>query len=736
MARGPSRLKWARSRRALVAAVVVAAGLTAAVVGYLGTRGEDVAALEEGQQLVEVRLGDLVNQVTSSGSIVFPNREELSFGVAGTVGALLVAEGDQVAAGQPLARIDDETAAGVERDAAQAQVDLQDSQEAMDDAMAPPTALARVEAEAAVADAELSLQQAQEALDDAMAPPTTLTRAEAEAAVAMAELSLQQAQEALSDVKIPFTQAEIDEARGDVALAADSVTRAEADLAFDLRQHGETVDEAVETLETAREDYQGVVRAFLGMTLTSNDYAMTPADLLIHYDIDVDSFFSDSRRAEAVAWVNPFDPLTAGPVDDPATPWHEFTVYSWIALYPGAVYGTCENVATDPRDRCMLQEMESAWEKVDAAQDDLYTAEYNQAKARSDGNKAVDKEEDALTVAQEALDDMLAAVDTLEVRVKEHDVEVARAKLEDARDALADLDVAPDTVEVRVKEHDVEVARAELADARDALADLDAAPDALSLALMQAEIAADEAALAAAQERLASLVIAAPFAGVVSAVNVEVGRSVNANAAILEVVDPTVAEVDARLDEIDVLTVQEGAQAMVSLDGLPGAQLPGVVTSISRTGDNQQGVVTYPVQISVQTPPFLQLREGLTATASIVLQLEMGALLIPSTAIAGTFQQPTVLVSLDGEVTERPVTLGASDGFWIVATSGVEEGEQLVSTGGGDALNFGNIPILGGFGGPGGGPQGLSPEQRQALRQQFQGQGGGGQGPQQQPPSR
>ena len=669
-----SRLMRVASKRALLVAVLVAVGLGAAVVAYVQTSGGDEAPLEDGQQLVEVRLGDLVNQVTSSGSIVFPNREELSFGVAGTVSALLVAEGDQVTAGQELARLDAETAAGLERDVAQAEVDLQDSQEA---------------------------------LEEAMAPPTTLARVEAEAAVAVAELSLQQAEEALADIKAPFTQAEIDDARADVAQALEGVVRAQTDLAFDLRQHGETVDEATEALETTREDYQGVVRTFLGMPLAANDYARTPADLLAHYSIDVDSFFSDSRRAEAVAWVNPFDPRTSGPVDDPATPWHEFTVYSWIALYPGAVYGTCENAVTDPRDRCMLQEMEGVWEEVGAAQEELVTAEYNEAKAQSDGDLAVDKEEDELAAAQEALEEMLEAVNSLEVQVKAHDLEVAGAKLADARETLADLDAAPDPLE---------------------------------MALMEAEIKADEVALASAQELLAALVITAPFAGLVSVVNVEVGRSVTANASILEIVDPTVAEVDARLDEIDVLTVREGAEATVSLDGLPGAQLPGVVASISRTGDNQQGVVTYPVQISVQTPPFLQLREGLTATASIILQQELGVLLIPTTAIAGTIQQPTVLVSLDGEVAERPVTLGASDGFWIVVTSGVNEGDSLVTTGDGAALNFGNIAILGGIGGPGGGAQGLSPEQRQALREQFQRQGGfgGGQGqrPQQQPQDR
>ena len=141
-----SRSRWARLRKVLVVAVLAAVGIAAAAVWYMETRGGDEMALEEGQQLVEVRRGDLVNQVTSSGSIVFPNREELSFGVAGTVSALLVAEGDEVTAGQQLARLDDETAAEMERDVAQAEVDLQASQDALTEAMAPPTTLERVEA--------------------------------------------------------------------------------------------------------------------------------------------------------------------------------------------------------------------------------------------------------------------------------------------------------------------------------------------------------------------------------------------------------------------------------------------------------------------------------------------------------------------------------------------------------------------------------------------------------------
>ena len=197
-----------------------------------------------------------------------------------------------------------------------------------------------------------------------------------------------------------------------------------------------------------------------------------------------------------------------------------------------------------------------------------------------------------------------------------------------------------DDLEVQVKLHDVEVAKAMLADAMVKLEAFDEPPDETTVSLREAQIAANEAGLTIATERLEFVTIVAPFAGVVSAVYAEEGTQSSTppmrTRPFFEIVDTTVAEVDARLDEIDVLSVQVGAQAIVTLDGLPGAGLPGVVREISQTGENQQGVVTYPIQISVRTPPRLALREGLTATANIVLQQELDVLLIPTTSIAGT----------------------------------------------------------------------------------------------------
>ena len=179
-------------------------------------------------------------------------------------------------------------------------------------------------------------------------------------------------------------------------------------------------------------------------------------------------------------------------------------------------------------------------------------------------------------------------------------------------------------------------------------------------------------------------------------INVEPGENVNSNMAIMTVVDPTVVEADGAVDEIDVLSVRIGATANVMMDALPGQFLPGTVSYIAPTTDNQQGIVTYQVRIRVEAPQGITVREGLTAVAQLVLSSEPNVLLIPLQALRGSFDQPTTLVFENDALVEKPVATGASDDFWVVVEEGLDEGELVVMEGGGTS----------GFGFFGGGPRG------------------------------
>ena len=196
----------------------------------------------------------------------------------------------------------------------------------------------------------------------------------------------------------------------------------------------------------------------------------------------------------------------------------------------------------------------------------------------------------------------------------------------------------------------------------------------LGIELSEAETDMDPGALLASW----SADLTSPMTGFVSMVEVEAGQTVTANTTIVEIVESTVIEVDAIVDEIDVLFVREGAQAQVTMDALPGQVLRGTVSSIAPAARNQQGVVSYPISIRLDAPEGAQLVEGLSATASIVIREDTDVLLVPNQSIYGSFEQPVIRVMKNGTIEDRPVTLGNSDDFWTVVIEGLQEGDQVV----------------------------------------------------------
>ena len=285
------------------------------------------------------------------------------------------------------------------------------------------------------------------------------------------------------------------------------------------------------------------------------------------------------------------------------------------------------------------------------------------------------------------------------------------AKLAQAREDLSDFLSGPDADEIKLLEAQATLAQARLDSAIEDFEELRQGPDPVEVALLEAKVESARQAMMEADDLLAQAVLKAPFDGLVSQVMVEVGDDVQPRTEIVEVVNPGVVEVDGIVDEIDVLSVRLGTQARVTVDAVPEETIRGTVTKISPGASNQQGVVTYPITISVDVRDGLELREGLSAVASIVLREERGVLLVPQQALYGTFDEPLVrVVNSSGTLEDRAVVLGASDEFWVSVKEGLREGEQVAmeaSEVGTSQFSFRQFRrVTGGGGPPGGGSRG------------------------------
>ncbi|MCY4530612.1 MAG: biotin/lipoyl-binding protein, partial [Chloroflexi bacterium] len=157
------RMKSWRLWAVVVIVVAVVAG------GYYGfTMVTDSSDEEQDAQtqLVPVTRGNLVNDISVTGTLTYTTRETITFGQQGFVSDLTVLEGDRVSAGDALAVLDAETVANLEKAIAQARINVRNAEDALEEARSPYTAAQIAKAESDVANARLDLQEAEETLSE------------------------------------------------------------------------------------------------------------------------------------------------------------------------------------------------------------------------------------------------------------------------------------------------------------------------------------------------------------------------------------------------------------------------------------------------------------------------------------------------------------------------------------------------------------------------------------------
>jgi HlyD family secretion protein len=283
---------------------------------------------------------------------------------------------------------------------------------------------------------------------------------------------------------------------------------------------------------------------------------------------------------------------------------------------------------------------------------------------------------DALELALAQAELNLAQVEASLAQAKASQ-EQAGAALEEANYNLGQLERYHATYEER------RIARLKISAAESQVEAAEAQVKAAELAVDVAKQAVDEAA-----SKLETETLTAPFDGVVTAVNVEEGDIISSpsmpRVAIVHLIDLATMELGVDLDEIDIPGVAVEQRAVISVDALPDAQLEGRVTYISPLPTVEAGVTEYKVKIGFDVPQGSGLRVGMSATADIITNERSGVLLVPNRAIKQDSQgNPVVGVMVGGQIEQRPVVVGISDGFQTEVIQGLDEGETVVEAGAG-----------------------------------------------------
>jgi RND family efflux transporter MFP subunit len=210
-----------------------------------------------------------------------------------------------------------------------------------------------------------------------------------------------------------------------------------------------------------------------------------------------------------------------------------------------------------------------------------------------------------------------------------------------------------------------------------------------ALDLARAQNAQSKARLDELQINLANTIITSPVNGFVSRRAVDPGAFVSQNAPIVDVVDITSVRLVANVVERDLKELQAGDTTKVEVDAYPGETFTGRIARVS-------------IEIQILNRDY-RLKPGMYARVSIMTDTRKDALVVPSAAIADLGGRRGVFQVLNDSAVFRTVQVGSELPDMVEILGGIEEGEQVITTGA-RALRDGDRVIIAGADGPSDGP--------------------------------
>lgn len=209
-----------------------------------------------------------------------------------------------------------------------------------------------------------------------------------------------------------------------------------------------------------------------------------------------------------------------------------------------------------------------------------------------------------------------------------------------------------------------------------------------------------------AEKDLSNAVIAAPFDGVITARNAEVGETVvvgtlnNPGSVIMEIADLSAMLVKARVDEANIAPIKEGQGALIYINAYPNQRFTGKVEHVGlKRMLDRENTPYFEAEVLIDRPGDLVLRSGLTANVDIQVETFAQVLRAPTQAVldravdelpsdvtkdnpvieAGKKFTRVVYIDEGGKARPVPVKVGASDDTHTIITNGATEGMKIVT---------------------------------------------------------
>ena len=148
---------------------------------------------------------------------------------------------------------------------------------------------------------------------------------------------------------------------------------------------------------------------------------------------------------------------------------------------------------------------------------------------------------------------------------------------------------------------------------------------------------------------------------------------------LLTLSSDTSMKLTVSVDETDILSVQNGQKAQITVSTIGDEVFSGVVTAVERSAESSYGITSYKVEITLDKDS--RMLPGMTAKALIRIEGVDNALLIPEKALRQTRDSSFVYTTYDPATGtlggETAVIPGLTGGGMVEITEGLAEGQTV-----------------------------------------------------------
>ena len=178
------------------------------------------------------------------------------------------------------------------------------------------------------------------------------------------------------------------------------------------------------------------------------------------------------------------------------------------------------------------------------------------------------------------------------------------------------------------------------------------------------------------RKQIQDATVKSPISGRVVKKDIEVGEFVNAGTVLATILDVSRLKVQVMVNEKDVYQLREGQKVKVTADVLSGKMYGGQISYIAPRGNEDH---SYPVEITVANSG--QLKAGTFVNVDFSQKSKEKSLQIPRVALVESIKNPYVYVVNQNVAQQRKLTIGRELGDNIEVLSGLQPGDQVVTTG-------------------------------------------------------